>query len=187
MLADPSPSVYVGRPCYDGLAAAPPCDPAMWTLQRYSEPVVASMTAAVNRILAQSPTADVTLIGYSGGGVLAVLVADRIARVNTVVTVAANLNIDAWTQLHGYSPLIGSINPAARTQWRATLRQIHFAGADDRNVPAALIQSFAASVPTAEAHVIERFDHRCCWLEQWPALLSSLPDQRYAQRAPDRP
>jgi pimeloyl-ACP methyl ester carboxylesterase len=178
MLVDPEPSIYVGRPCYEGLATAPNCDPILWTLQRYSDAIVTSMAAAVERLLAQSPNAAATLIGYSGGGVLAVLVANRVPQIDTVVTIAADLDIDAWTSLHGYSQLVGSINPATQTQWRTTLRQIHFAGALDDNVPPALVQQFAATVPTAQVHVIERFDHRCCWLAQWPALLSSLPDQR---------
>jgi pimeloyl-ACP methyl ester carboxylesterase len=174
MLADPQPSIYVGRPCYEGLAAAPDCDPIFWTLQRYSEAIVASMTAAVTQLLAAAPNARVTLIGYSGGGVLAVLVANRVSQIDTVVTIAANLDIDAWTNLHGYSPLVGSINPATQTEWRAALRQVHFAGAKDDNVPPALIKKFAATLPTAQVEVIDRFDHRCCWLAQWPALLNSL-------------
>jgi len=178
MLADPDPSVYIGRPCYEGLATAPNCEPILWTLQRYSERIVASMTAAVEQILAQAPDANVTLIGYSGGGVLAVLVANRVVRIDTVVTIAANLDIDEWTDLHGYSPLVGSINPAAQTDWRAALRQVHFAGALDDNVPPAIVQRFSARVSTAQVRVIDRFDHRCCWLAQWPALLSSLPDLR---------
>jgi hypothetical protein len=177
MLADREPSIYVGRPCYEGLANAPNCEPILWTLQRYSEAVVASMAAAVDRLIAQSPNAEVTLIGYSGGGVLAVLVAERVPRIDTVVTIAANLDIDAWTNLHGYSRLAGSINPATQTHWRDGLKQIHFAGANDANVPASIVQQFAGPFPTAHVVVIDRFDHRCCWLDRWPTLLNSLPDR----------
>jgi hypothetical protein len=176
MLVDPLPSAYIGRPCYEGLAAAPGCTPLLWTLQRYSETVVASMTAAVEALLARSPAAEVTMIGYSGGGVLALLVAQRLTRVVTVVTIAANLDIDAWTTLHGYSALAGSINPAAQTQWRVALRQIHFAGGRDQNVPAAMTRGFAGGVPNAQVRIIETYDHRCCWLEQWPTLLDTLAE-----------
>jgi hypothetical protein len=39
-----------------------------------------------------------------------------------------------------------------------------------------MIRRFADAVPTAQVRVVDRFDHSCCWLAEWPALLSSLPD-----------
>ena len=78
MLEDPAPSVFIGRPCYQGLATAPGCNATLWSVARYSESVVASMTAAVNGVLDASRATRIMLIGYSGGGVLALLVAQRV-------------------------------------------------------------------------------------------------------------
>ena len=50
---------------------------------------------------------EVTFVGYSGGGVLAVLIAERLDNVAGVITVGANLDTDAWTEHHGYLPLTG--------------------------------------------------------------------------------
>ena len=36
MTIDPEPAVYLGRPCYFGLAIQPPCTPRDWTLDRFS-------------------------------------------------------------------------------------------------------------------------------------------------------
>ncbi len=176
MLADPTPALYIGRPCYEGRATEAGCSPALWSQARYSEAVVASMSAAVASLAAGAPRARVTLIGYSGGGVLAVLIAQRLPRIGQVVTIGANLDIDGWTRLHGYSALAGSLNPAAFTAWRSTLAQIHFVGAKDRNVPSTLVVAFAASVPTAQVRIIDGFDHRCCWVEQWPRLLKTIAE-----------
>jgi pimeloyl-ACP methyl ester carboxylesterase len=130
------------------------------------------MQRAVAQLIARVPDADVTLVGYSGGGVLAMFVAEREPRVSTVVTIAANLDVAAWATQHGYSALDGSLDPADVPEWRATLRQIHYTGDADENVPARIAKSFVARVPGAELREIPRFDHRCCWVEKWPALLN---------------
>ena len=44
---DREPSVFLGRPCFNGMASTPPCNYTYWNDARYSEPVVASMTAAM--------------------------------------------------------------------------------------------------------------------------------------------
>lgn len=175
MLEDPNPSIYIGRPCYVGLALAPGCSASLWTDARYSEAVVSSMTAAVDAELAEHLAAHhVVLIGYSGGGVLAMLVADRIARVDAVVTIASNLDIDAWTTLHDYSPLSASINPAKMPNWRVGLRQIHLVGENDENVPPQLVRRFAANLPNAIVQEFPGFDHRCCWTDVWPTLVTTF-------------
>jgi len=40
MAHDPAPSVYVGRPCYNGTSKDPGCNPSLWTSGRYSIKVV---------------------------------------------------------------------------------------------------------------------------------------------------
>jgi hypothetical protein len=175
MLEDPSASIYIGRPCYIGLAQAPGCSASLWTDGRYSDAVVSSMTSAVDAELGAHPASrHVVLIGYSGGGVLAMLVAERIARVDVVVTIAANLDIDEWTTLHGYSPLSASINPAKMPRWRTGLRQVHLVGERDENVPPHLVRVFAAKIPEAQVKEFPGFDHKCCWTDVWPTLVSTF-------------
>jgi pimeloyl-ACP methyl ester carboxylesterase len=174
MAQDPSPTVYLGRPCYHGLARDEGCNARWWTFERYGPDVVASMAAALARLLEPYPDAGVALIGYSGGGVLALLVAERMTRVDTVVTVASNLDIAAWTAAHGYLPLSGSVNPALLDEWRSDLRQIHLAGGRDRVVPLHVTRSFTDRVNGAELHLFEHFGHVCCWADEWPAVLQSI-------------
>jgi len=172
MLTDPGPTAYVARPCYQAAGPRALCPPALWTSARYSEAVVSSMHAVVRRLLARAADARTTLVGYSGGGVLAMFVAERERRIGTVVTVAANLDVGAWTRRHGYSTLDGSLDPATVSQWRATLQQLHYAGAADKNVPPDIARAFVAHVPGATLNEIAGFDHRCCWVQKWPALLN---------------
>jgi pimeloyl-ACP methyl ester carboxylesterase len=73
MAQDPAPSALVGRPCYYRTTPDPVCTSALWTRDRYSDAVVASMTRVIDALLAEHPDTRVTLIGHSGGGTLAVL------------------------------------------------------------------------------------------------------------------
>ncbi len=177
MLADDAPAAYVGRPCYHG----PPddaCRPELWTADRYSEAVVASLTAVLRALMDDHPEARTTVFGYSGGGVLALLAAARVPGVNAVVTVAAPLDVAAWTRAHGYTPLYGSLDPARIGQWPRHLRQLHLYGSRDRNVPPELLAGFEASLSAggwpAQFRVVEGFDHVCCWRRDWRGILDEL-------------
>ena len=116
MALDPDASVYVGRPCYNGTYAEPGCDNRLWTSDRYSERgrVEHDERGAPPRRAGRG-AARVRLFGHSGGAALALLIAERLpTAVDAVLTLAGNLDTDAWTTHHGYSPLYGSINPAGR-------------------------------------------------------------------------
>jgi len=167
----PPPTAYVTRPCYNDMSA-PRCTPERWTMERYSDEVVSSMTEVVRTVARQAQAQNVMLVGYSGGGVLAVLIAERLDNVAAVITVGANLDVDAWTRYHGYLPLTGSLNPAASTaqhRWPET----HLYGAHDENVPPATADAYFKRFPNAKRR-LEANDHVCCWVEQWPELWKQL-------------
>lgn len=174
MLLDPSPSLFLGRPCYHGLAGASGCDSALWTHARYSEPVVRSMAHALERIVAERGAGQVVLIGYSGGGVLGWLIAERVRQVRGLVTIASNLDTEAWTRLHGYTPLYDSLNPAVRATLPSRVAQLHLAGARDKNVPPKLVRDAVERPGSNSAVVALASDHRCCWERLWPGVLERV-------------
>jgi pimeloyl-ACP methyl ester carboxylesterase len=169
MALDPAPSVYLGRPCYHGLAAAPRCAPALWTDARYSEVVVVSMAAAVRRLLSVTGHAEIVWLGYSGGGTLAMLLAARLPETVGVVTVAANLDVDGWADLHGHSRLVGSLSSARCPPLPPRIYQRHYAGGRDQVVPPGIIAG--GGVLPETLRVIPEYDHVCCWVELWPRVL----------------
>ena len=164
----PLPAVYVTRPCYHDMSGGR-CTPERWTMERYSEEIVSSMTDVVRTAALQAKASSVVLVGYSGGGVLAVLIAERLDNVSAVVTIGANLDTDTWTRHHDYLPLSGSLNPSASTsehRWPET----HLYGARDQTVPAATTEAYFKRYPGAQRRVVDANDHVCCWVEQWPQL-----------------
>jgi dienelactone hydrolase len=186
MARDTGPRLLLGRPCHGEPKDEPGCDPLVWTHRRYSPEVVASMVAALRGFLAQHPYRRVVLVGYSGGGTLAWLMAPRVPQAAGVVTIAANLDIDLWTSLHHYSPLAGSLNPALLPALPPSIAQTHYAGGSDRNVPPAVGESFRRAHPEARVVIIADFDHECCWIERWPELVAEAAAHPPAPgRAPD--
>lgn len=170
---DSGPAVYVGRPCYHGRSTSAVCTSEIWTSARYSEPVVESLTVATRRTMKAHEYQDLVLIGYSGGGTLAMLLAGKLAQTREVITVAANLDIDAWTDLHGYSRLTTSINPMTRGPLQPSIAQRHYAGERDQVVPISLSRD-AASRLGATLSVVRIFNHECCWEAEWPAIINRV-------------
>lgn len=178
MALDDSASVYVGRPCYNGTYAEPGCDNRLWTSDRYSERVVASMAAVVRGRAARLGARHVRLFGHSGGAALALLIAERVPAVDAVVTVAGNLDTDAWTTHHGYSPLHGSLNPARRPPLPHAVRQWHLLGGADAVIPPMLVTRYLQGRPDAVAMSLSGYGHGCCWRAVWPDVLRAVADGR---------
>ena len=174
MLQDPAAAIYVGRPCHFGAAGQPGCHPLIWTHARYGEAVVASMAAVIEQWLSKTGRTELVLIGYSGGGTLASLLAARLPQTVGLLTIAANLDVDAWTALHRYSPMIGSLDPAQSDALDSHIVQHHHVGVRDRNVPPELLARFVAKEPGARLFMHPDFDHVCCWVAAWPRLLDEL-------------
>ncbi|RPI13475.1 MAG: alpha/beta hydrolase [Lysobacterales bacterium] len=172
MALDDLSAVYVGRPCYDGLAQDPPCTAVDWTVGRYGPRVVASLQQVIEQLARERAAEEVELYGHSGGGTLAVLLAARVRGVRRVVTVSANLDTEAWTELHGYSPLGTSLNPAELGPLPPSVGQRHYAGGKDRVVPASLVDAGARRLGGAGAIVIPAAGHVAGWPDYWPAIVA---------------
>jgi len=186
-LRDPWPSVlYIARPCQflEASPVAEGCGPRYWSSHRYADTVVAAVDAALERTIESVPEWQaagerprIGLVGYSGGGTLAALVAARRHDVEWLVTVAANLDHAAWTRLHRLAPLEGSLNPVDFVARLRRLPQLHLVGERDENVPSAILEAYLERLgpaPAARAAVVPGFDHGCCWQRLWPKPLERL-------------
>lgn len=166
--------VYLARPCQYVSFAERACSSAYWMQKRFAPEVVAAMNQAVNQLKSEAKAKRIVMIGYSGGGALAVLMAAQRQDVTSVLTIAGNLDHHVWTRLHKLSDLQGSLNPPDFSQALQRVRQVHLVGGKDANMPVSVYQAYrAAFAPQADIseEVVPTFDHQCCWVERWPSLL----------------
>lgn len=169
LLADPAPKrAYLARPCqYLDPQDLVDCPPESWTRDRFSDAAVAAMDAAVTALKRASGVRRLRLVGHSGGGVMAMLLAARREDVAQVITVAAPLRLSAWTTRHGLSPLSGRDPDTLERRWPPA---VHFAGARDEVVPLDIVAEFARR-SGGRLVAMPDFDHHCCWSRDWPRLL----------------
>lgn len=175
---------YLARPCQ--YAASGPCGPAYWTSHRYAPEVVASLNLATDAIKSRVGANHVILVGYSGGGALAVLMASKRSDMAGLVTVAGNLDLAAWTHIQKLTPLFGSLDPAEAAASIAAIPQVHFIGGRDDVVPNEVSQSYFRRVePKGQAQLVvkDSFGHVCCWADDWQGLshdpaLAAIPGWR---------
>lgn len=173
-------AAYLARPCQYTMgmrASARACVQRYWTNERFAEPVVQAQSQALDELKRRHGATRLVLVGYSGGGAVAALLAARRTDVLALVTVAGNLDHRTWTTLHGVRPLDGSLNPLDEAYKLTRLAQWHLVGGQDRVVPVQVARSFVdrlGDAPRARLMVEPGFDHSCCWASQWPRLWESL-------------
>jgi dienelactone hydrolase len=160
---------YLGRPCqYLDEVQRRRCDVAYWSNRRFAPEVIAAMDRAVSWLKAGAGAQRLRLVGYSGGGVIAALLAAKRDDIERLVTVAAPLALGEWIAAHGLTPLEDAADPLAV---RAALpgRAVHFAGGRDALVPPAVVEAFVRR-RGGRLEVIADFDHDCCWARDWAEL-----------------
>jgi len=110
---DPSPAVaYLGRPCqYLDAAALARCSSAYWVDKRFDPEVIDAYDQAVTELKARFSARTLRLVGYSGGGNIAAILAMRRADVLSLIALASPLSLDAWIERHGLTPLPGALDP----------------------------------------------------------------------------
>ena len=176
---DPAPNVvYIARPCqFTARAKNPNCGIPYWTSKRFAPEVIASMGQAVDQVAAQVPGQKINLVGYSGGGAVAVLLAAGRKDVASIRTVAGNLDHAEVNRLHGVSPLSGSLNAIDVAAGVAKIPQIHWSGAADTTVPPAISERFrqAAGSSCVVARTVAGATHETGWRERWRELLGQAP------------
>jgi hypothetical protein len=174
-LNDPWPDLaYLARPC-QFVRPLHGCHPRYWSTARFAPEVIAAYEEAIAALKAARGARRLTLVGYSGGGAVAALIAARRNDVDSLITIAAPLDHVAWTAWHGLTPLSLSLNPADMARALGRICQLHLVGGADRNVPPLTTIRFTAELDPAHARLVELpgFDHDCCWLGSWRTLLAT--------------
>jgi len=161
--------LYVARPCqYLWPQKMNRCSSRYWSDKRGSEEVISSINQAISIVKQKQNISSIRLIGYSGGGGIAALIADRRADVSEFVSVSGNLNYKLFTQTHNLSPMNGSIDPITVANQIGSIPQIHYVGADDKIIPRQIALSFSDKVK-----VINDVSHDN-WPDKWAQILRTI-------------
>ncbi|MDX1917364.1 MAG: dienelactone hydrolase family protein [Rickettsiaceae bacterium] len=144
-IRDKRPNVtYIARPCqFTPIHTQGNCHEIYWSDKRMSEEVVESINEVINKISSHKHPID--LVGFSGGGGIAVLVAERNKNVKSIVTIGGNLDHVSFNKYHNVRPMIGSLNPIDYATKINTMPQMHFAGGKDKVVPPFIAQDFVSA------------------------------------------
>jgi dienelactone hydrolase len=161
--------LYVARPCqYLWPQKMNRCSSKYWSNKRGSEEVISSINQAISIVKQKQNISSIRLIGYSGGGGIAALIADRRADVSEFVSVSGNLNYKLFTQTHNLSSMNGSIDPITVANQIGSIPQIHYVGADDKIIPKQIALSFSDKVK-----VINNVSHDN-WPDKWAQILKTV-------------
>lgn len=173
---DAAAVAYIGRPCQ--YVSGDTCTNKSWTSGRFSEATLQTENSLVNAAKKSARAKRVVLIGFSGGGAVAALLAERRTDVAALITVCGNLDHAVWTAMHNITPLYGSLNPTEHVKQLSSLPQVHFLGAADTNINTKVTNSFVAKLgPDAPAtvHIVPELAHGGeDWAKAWPELLHEL-------------
>ena len=168
---DRNPNViYLARPCQFNKKGI--CQQKYWTTARYAPEVIESMAIAI-RQAAQGR--EVILIGFSGGGQVASLIAATRPELNVkrVVTIGGNLDHHAWTEYHKLPSLDDSMDLVDYLDEYCEILQTHFVGNKDTVVPPSLVIQFAKycyESATDVVSVVGDASHEGSWEPIYPTI-----------------
>lgn len=181
---DPSNNViYMARSCqYSKWIYNTACPYKYWTSNRFDTTVLKSYQTALDGFKEQYGFEEFHLVGFSGGGAVATLLASQRDDVKTLRTVAGNLDHDGVNAYHKVSMMPESLNPidyAARTQF---IPQTHYVGDKDKVVKPFISRDFINAIPKvhcAQQRIIPNVEHEKGWTDIWATLSTKMPDCEY--------
>lgn len=170
--ADPysGPVLYLARPCqYVSGTNARLCQQKYWTNARFAPEVVQSMDEAINQAKNLTNATQVSLVGYSGGGGIATLIAARRDDVSFLGSVAGNLDHKTWTEYHHVSPMTGSLNPLDVAQDVQGIPQLHLSSPTDSVIPPSISARFCKALGRMQpCKSVPGISHGGAWETIWP-------------------
>jgi hypothetical protein len=175
MEKDIRPKVYLARPCM--YVQTEFCEQYYWTEGRHHPKLVEAMSKAIDHLKTLYGVSNFELIGHSGGGSMAVLIAEKRSDIKRIITIAGNLDIEAFVKHHRVTAMKGSLNPLYVAEKIQYIPQLHFIGGQDKIVPEKLVANFvkkSASI-CVQSKVYKDFGHFEDWVSVWSDILNEKP------------
>jgi len=156
---------YIARPCmYLDLTTEPHCEASYWTTRRYSPEVIQAISQAIDAIKTTVGADKIRLVGYSGGGTIAAILAAQRSDVLDLRTLAGNLDIEEFARYHKVTQLAGSLNPVDFATTLVHVPQRHYVGIDDNVIVRSITESYLRTLRSVNA------DIQCSFVEYLPAI-----------------
>ena len=125
--------IYLARPCQ--YAFNQKCNESVWTSHQFSKSVLMSYMEVLDAIKEQNNNDKFNLIAYSGGATIALMLAANRSDVNSIRTIAGNLNHNQLSVLTKTTPLYQSISSNDFIFKTKNVPQIHYYGSKDEVIP----------------------------------------------------
>lgn len=153
-----------------------------WTFARFSMEVIDTYDEIIDQLYQLHPNAKISLFGYSGGALVALLTAAKRHQqgkgdIHQVVTFAGVLDHEAWSDFHGSSPLTFSLNSSAYLKELKDIPQRHYCGLQDIIAPLKVSESYMPYFKEmTNIHLIQvpDVDHWNGWESFWAKESLSL-------------
>lgn len=155
------------------------CTNAYWTNARSAPEIIESYDQILNTLKQRYDSKGFHLVGFSGGGAIAVLLAARRADIKSVRTIAGNLDHVALHKYKKVSPLTASLDPIAVAEKINHIPQIHFSGREDTTVPQWVAKNFARAAHAPDCvkiRIIPGVEHSKGWEDVWGDLYKVKPE-----------
>lgn len=169
--------IYISRPCmYHDLKSDPRCNYKVWSLERYGENTVASINHAID-LLKPTKKQKIKLVGFSGGGAIAILIAARRDDVISIKTIAANLSEKELTKDKGVTELTG-YDPIDFAKKVSNIPQLHLYGDEDKTIPTWVSENFvkAANSKCVKRRLVKDATHTEGWNKVWKKVARETLD-----------
>ena len=185
--ADPAPNVvYLARPCqFTNSPYNTACeDRKWWTTHRYDDTTLEAYMEILDRWQKQDPDTQTSyeLVGFSGGGAIAMQLASLRDDIKNVRTVAGNINPHATNLYHRVDPMHETYDPWRAPNVLAKIPQIHFVGGQDDVIPSRLTNQVLAKyhktrtgMRCTRVKVLATASHLEGWGANWRSLVGRSP------------
>jgi len=170
--------LYLARPCqYVNFQLERFCKIPYWTQKRFSSEVIISVNEAIDKMVLKAGVDRIHLVGYSGGGAVAALVASRRTDVASLRTLAGYVDHVSLNRRVGVSSLKGSLDPMKVAPNLKRIPQIHYSGKNDKVIPKWVPQNFIRAVGNKNCVFIRLINatHTIGWEKAWKEVWSKIP------------
>lgn len=173
---DTSPIViYIARPCqFINIDNETNCKPEYWTSKRASKEVIESISAAIDSIKKELNINHLRLVGFSGGATIATILAANRNDVIDLRTIAGNIDINKFVEVHNVSPLTGSINPTDYANKLVNIPQTHVISTNDSIITTDIthsyvnyLEEFDANLKCVKVIKLSKPEHGKGWTDHW--------------------